>query len=116
MGCIGTGCAEVLVFGSPTAPWPQVWRIWIRDPAISISPQHDHSYGITRLNVYAGEAAGYLLTDQFEEDLISRTNVSGINPSNKKVLPDLGGVYHNGIPPIVIIDFSSIPDGSNVIL
>ena len=24
---------------------------------------HDHAYGITRLNVYAGEAAGYLLTD-----------------------------------------------------
>lgn len=27
---------------------------------------HDHSYGITRLNVYAGEAAGYLLTDDNE--------------------------------------------------
>lgn len=24
---------------------------------------HDHSYGITRLNVYAGEAAGYVVTD-----------------------------------------------------
>ncbi len=24
---------------------------------------HDHAYGITRLNVYAGEAAGYLLSD-----------------------------------------------------
>jgi len=24
---------------------------------------HDHSWGITRLNVYAGEAAGYLITD-----------------------------------------------------
>ena len=24
---------------------------------------HDHAWGITRLNVYAGEAAGYLLTD-----------------------------------------------------
>ncbi len=23
---------------------------------------HDHAYGITRLNVYAGEAAGYLIT------------------------------------------------------
>ncbi len=35
---------------------------------------HDHSYGITRLNVYAGEAAGYLLTDQVEDDLINGTN------------------------------------------
>jgi len=32
---------------------------------------HDHSYGITRLNVYAGEAAGYLLTDPAEQNLIS---------------------------------------------
>jgi FtsP/CotA-like multicopper oxidase with cupredoxin domain len=33
---------------------------------------HDHAYGITRLNVYAGEAAGYLLTDAVEQDLIAR--------------------------------------------
>ncbi len=32
---------------------------------------HDHSYGITRLNVYAGEAAGYLLTDNIEKALIA---------------------------------------------
>ena len=38
---------------------------------------HDHAYGITRLNVYAGMAAPYLLTDQVEEDMISGTNVSG---------------------------------------
>lgn len=30
---------------------------------------HDHSYGITRLNVYAGEAAGYLITDAMDEFL-----------------------------------------------
>ncbi|HVP10577.1 MAG TPA: hypothetical protein VMV94_05225 [Phycisphaerae bacterium] len=33
---------------------------------------HDHAYGITRLNVYAGEAAAYLLTDAVEQDLITR--------------------------------------------
>src|SRR5438270_5887916 len=27
---------------------------------------HDHAYGITRLNVYAGVAAGYLLEDPIE--------------------------------------------------
>ncbi len=32
---------------------------------------HDHSYGITRLNVYAGEAAGYLITDPTEQKLIA---------------------------------------------
>ncbi|HYN72032.1 MAG TPA: hypothetical protein VES60_05975, partial [Nakamurella sp.] len=33
---------------------------------------HDHSWGITRLNVYAGEAAGYLLTDPTEQKLIGK--------------------------------------------
>ena len=40
---------------------------------------HDHSWGITRLNVYAGEAAGYLLTDTTEQNLIS----SGVIPSDQ---------------------------------
>ena len=31
---------------------------------------HDHAWGITRLNVYAGEAAGYLVTDPIEQSLI----------------------------------------------
>ena len=32
---------------------------------------HDHASGITRLNVYAGEAAGYLITDDTEKALVS---------------------------------------------
>ncbi len=32
---------------------------------------HDHAWGITRLNVYAGEAAGYVLTDAMEQSLIA---------------------------------------------
>ena len=32
---------------------------------------HDHAWGITRLNVYAGEAAGYLITDPTEQKLIA---------------------------------------------
>ncbi len=35
---------------------------------------HDHAMGITRLNVYAGEAAGYVLTDAVEQDMINGTN------------------------------------------
>ena len=42
---------------------------------------HDHAYGITRLNVYAGEAAGYLLTDPVEPDFMNGTNTSGANPT-----------------------------------
>lgn len=40
---------------------------------------HDHAFGITRLNVYAGEAAGYVITDQYEQDLINR----GIIPADQ---------------------------------
>ena len=32
---------------------------------------HDHAYGITRLNVYAGEAAGYLVQDPAEQALVA---------------------------------------------
>jgi len=69
---------------------------------------HDHSYGITRLNVYAGEAAGYLLWDNYEKDMIEGTNVSGINPTHKKAIPDLGGNYHYGIP-LIIQDKTFVP-------
>jgi FtsP/CotA-like multicopper oxidase with cupredoxin domain len=40
---------------------------------------HDHSYGITRLNVYAGEAAGYIVQDQTEKALVD----SGIIPAEQ---------------------------------
>jgi FtsP/CotA-like multicopper oxidase with cupredoxin domain len=51
---------------------------------------HDHAMGITRLNVYAGEAAGYVLTDTVDQDMINGTNLSGVNPGLLQVLPDLG--------------------------
>jgi FtsP/CotA-like multicopper oxidase with cupredoxin domain len=40
---------------------------------------HDHAHGITRLNVYAGEAAGYVVTDAVEQDMINGTNFSKVN-------------------------------------
>ncbi|NLV31241.1 MAG: multicopper oxidase domain-containing protein [Acidobacteria bacterium] len=51
---------------------------------------HDHAHGITRLNVYSGQAAGYLLTDAVEQDMIHGTNVTGVNPDGLEVLPGLG--------------------------
>ena len=58
---------------------------------------HDHAYGITRLNVYAGEAAGYLIVDDVEEGLI-----------NSGVLPNAGGNYRYGIP-LIIQDKTFVP-------
>lgn len=36
---------------------------------------HDHSWGITRLNVYVGGAAGYLIRDAIEQTLISNGTI-----------------------------------------
>ena len=38
---------------------------------------HDHSLGLTRLNVYAGEVAGYLLQDPVEQGLVTRGVIPG---------------------------------------
>jgi FtsP/CotA-like multicopper oxidase with cupredoxin domain len=58
---------------------------------------HDHVSGLTRLNVYAGEAAGYLIVDDTEESLI-----------NTGVLPNAGGNYRYGIP-LIIQDKTFVP-------
>jgi FtsP/CotA-like multicopper oxidase with cupredoxin domain len=55
---------------------------------------HDHSWGITRLNVYAGEAAPYLLTDNMEKQL---TGTGG-------ALAGLGGGT-----PLIIQDKTFVP-------
>ena len=44
---------------------------------------HDHAWGITRLNVYAGEATGYLLADDTEKKLIA----DGVIPGAEDTLP-----------------------------
>ena len=36
---------------------------------------HDHAWGTTRLNVYAGEAAGYIITDNKEKELVNTGTV-----------------------------------------
>lgn len=40
---------------------------------------HDHAWGITRLNVYAGEAAGYIIRDEAEAMLIA----NGLIPADE---------------------------------
>ena len=44
---------------------------------------HDHSWGITRLNVYAGEAAPYIITDETEKSLVD----SGTLPDADSTIP-----------------------------
>jgi FtsP/CotA-like multicopper oxidase with cupredoxin domain len=44
---------------------------------------HDHAWGITRLNVYAGEAAPYIITDDTEAALVN----SGLLPGTDATIP-----------------------------
>jgi FtsP/CotA-like multicopper oxidase with cupredoxin domain len=64
---------------------------------------HDHAWGITRLNVYAGEAAGYLLVDPAEEDDLA---VAGV-PGTIGTTPDLAHLI-----PLVIQDKTFVSDAS----
>jgi FtsP/CotA-like multicopper oxidase with cupredoxin domain len=64
---------------------------------------HDHAYGITRLNVYDGMAAPFLLVDPYEEDMITGLNTTGVVGATK-ILPDqaaLGAEYKYGIPLVI---------------
>ncbi|WP_353510973.1 multicopper oxidase domain-containing protein [Intrasporangium sp.] len=60
---------------------------------------HDHAWGITRLNVYAGEAAPYLLTDDTEAKLIGAGGA-------------LEGLGHGD--PLVIQDKTFVPDSATM--
>jgi FtsP/CotA-like multicopper oxidase with cupredoxin domain len=49
---------------------------------------HDHSWGITRLNVYAGEASAYTITDPTEQALISTGTIPGATSTVPLVIED----------------------------
>ncbi len=82
-----------------TDPGPGSATFWYsNDQSARLMFYHDHTYGMTRLNVYAGEAAGYLLTDSTEDGLIDALTLPGKND----------GVYRYGVP-LVIQDKTFVP-------
>ena len=82
--------------GSATFYWPnqQSGRLMF---------YHDHALGLTGLNVYGGEAAGYLLVDTAEEDLLAAQGVPGTDGT----APDLGHLI-----PLVIQDKTFVYDNN----
>ena len=62
---------------------------------------HDHAYGITRLNVYDGVAAAYVLTDPVEQALVNGGTFGGITVA-------AGTIPANQIP-LVIQDKTFVP-------
>ena len=63
---------------------------------------HNHSYGTTRLNVYIGEAGGYVIGDEYENDLVNGTNNMKVNPGLVKAIPAVE-------IPLVIQDRTFVP-------
>ncbi|NUU17595.1 multicopper oxidase domain-containing protein [Cellulomonas humilata] len=49
---------------------------------------HDHSWGITRLNVYAGEAAGYMISDPTERALVDSGTIPGAGDTIPLIVQD----------------------------
>jgi FtsP/CotA-like multicopper oxidase with cupredoxin domain len=84
---------------------------WSNQQSARLMFYHDHAFGITRLNVYAGMAAPFILVDQAEDDMIDGTNVTGAFTTPKQVLPNLGGVYKYGVP-LVIQDKTFVNDAA----
>ena len=76
---------------------------------------HDHSFGITRLNVYMGEAAGYLLADKQTEDGLKGMNLPGWLSVDTDVNNNVLGVNAQAsdllhLIPLVIQDRTFVPD------
>jgi FtsP/CotA-like multicopper oxidase with cupredoxin domain len=67
---------------------------------------HDHAYGTTRLNVYAGEAAGYLITDPTEEAALAAGGIPGTIPN----IYNLATADLTHLIPLVIQDKTFVPD------
>jgi len=71
---------------------------WTNQQSARLMFYHDHAFGTTRLNVYLGEAAGYLIGDPTEEKLVA----SGTIPAEQI--------------PLIIQDRTFVPDANQLAL
>ena len=89
------------VAGATSDPGPgNLTLFWTNQQGGRLMFYHDHAYGVTRLNVYAGEAAGYLLADPVEETSLAAATV----PGTVAATPDLAHLV-----PLVIQDKTFVP-------
>ncbi len=78
---------------------------WTNQQSGRLMFYHDHAYGETRLNVYAGEAAGYLLVDKTVEDALAAATVPGTTGTALDV---------THMVPMIIQDKTFVPDNGEV--
>ncbi|MEQ1619862.1 MAG: multicopper oxidase domain-containing protein [Methylococcales bacterium] len=69
---------------------------------------HDHTTGLTRLNVYAGLAAGYLLTDNTETTLVEGGSIPNVDPLGA-AHPIAQGTLPVDQIPLIIQDKTFVP-------
>jgi len=72
---------------------------------------HDHTLGMTRLNVYAGPAGFYLLRGGADDLILERRGGRGVLPGPAPALGDAAGTAYYEVP-IAIQDRSFNDDGS----
>lgn len=75
---------------------------------------HDHTFGITRLNVYAGEIGGYVVVDNAVEAALKGLGVPGtvqIDPLTSKI--DTAQSDLNHLIPLIIQDKTFVPDNGD---
>ena len=101
---VTTGCWPTAVpAGLSTDPGQgSMTFYWTNQQGGRLMFYHDHAYGITRLNVYAGEAAGYYLYDPAEETALAAATAPG-------TVTDLGHLI-----PLVIQDKTFVPNASQL--
>jgi FtsP/CotA-like multicopper oxidase with cupredoxin domain len=76
---------------------------------------HDHTYGMTRLNVYAGEVSAYTITDPVEEEMqLGTTAWLAANPGKTShfATPVPAGTVPTDMVPLVIQDKTFVPDNT----
>jgi spore coat protein A len=114
-----TGTRPITVGGTQTHTYPNT-----QDAALAW--YHDHALGITRLNVYAGGAGGYIITDAVEQGYISAGQLPGLGiplviqdrmfyPDGRLAYPDLdavaaGLIAQRGCTPWPVPDVSTWPE------
>jgi len=72
---------------------------WTNQQSARLLFYHDHAFGTTRLNVYLGEAAGYVITDPVEQTLFGPTGT----------FAELG----EGLP-LIVQDRTFVPDAAQL--
>jgi len=87
------------------APAGEMTFYWTNQQGGRMMFYHDHAYGITRLNVYVGEAAGYLLYDPIEEAALANAGA----PGTLTAIPDLAHLI-----PLVIQDKTFVPSPAQI--